>query len=71
MNTSEDIFDHDLNDEVAADILDFDVEEPFDTLNEDFTTETLIAAYHTVAMSWYKESLTAGQRIPALLSSAT
>jgi len=71
MNTSEDIFDHDLNDEVAADILDFDVEEPLDTLNEDFTTETLIAAYHTVAMSWYKESLTAGQRIPALLSSAT
>jgi hypothetical protein len=70
MNRSKDTFNHDLDDE-AADDLDFDVEEPLDTLNEDFTTETLIAAYHSVAMSWYKESLTARQRIPALLSSAT
>jgi hypothetical protein len=70
MNTFEDTFDHSLDDEGAAD-LDFDVEEPLDTLNEDFGTETLIAAYHSVAMSWRKESLISGQRIPTLLAGTT
>jgi len=70
MNGSEDTFDHDLHDEVAAD-LDFDVEEPLDALNEDFSTETLITAYHSVVLSWRKESLIAGQRIPTLLAGTT
>jgi hypothetical protein len=70
MNGSEDTFNHDLDDEGAAD-LDFDVAGPLDTLNEDFSIETLIAAYHSVAMSWRKESLIAGQRIPTLLSGTT
>jgi hypothetical protein len=70
MNTFEDAFDHDVDDEGAAD-LEFDVEEPLDTLNEDFGTETLIAAYHSVAMSWRKESLISGQRIPTLLAGTT
>ncbi|KAF8860613.1 hypothetical protein BDZ45DRAFT_800769 [Acephala macrosclerotiorum] len=70
MNRSKDTFDGDVDDEVAAD-LDFDVEEPLDTLNEDFSTETLIAAYHSVAMSWRKESLIAARRIPTLLASTT
>ncbi|KAH9203038.1 hypothetical protein DL95DRAFT_180650, partial [Leptodontidium sp. 2 PMI_412] len=67
MNTFEDTFDHNLDGEVATD-LDFGVEEPLDTLNEDFSTETLIAAYHSVALSWQKESLVAAQRIPTLLA---
>lgn len=67
MNRSEDTIIHDFNNEIAAN-LDFDVEEPLDTLNENFSTETLIAAYRSVAMSWYKESLIAGQHIPALLA---
>ncbi|PVH68340.1 hypothetical protein DL98DRAFT_631600, partial [Cadophora sp. DSE1049] len=70
MNTFEDTFDHDLNNKGAAG-LDFGVEEPLDTLNEDFSTETLIAAYRSVAMSWRKESLIAGQRIPTLLAGTT
>jgi hypothetical protein len=40
-------------------------------LNKDFSTETLIAVYHSVAMSWRKESLIAGQRIPTLLANTT
>jgi hypothetical protein len=50
MNRSKGTIDHNLNNEVAAD-LDFDVDEPLDTLNEDFSTKTLIAAYHSVALS--------------------
>ncbi|KAH9203041.1 hypothetical protein DL95DRAFT_399711, partial [Leptodontidium sp. 2 PMI_412] len=70
MNTFEDTFDHNLDDEIAAN-LDYDVEEPLDTLNENFSTETLIAAYYSIAMSWRKESLVAGQRILTLLAGTT
>ncbi|KAH6692767.1 hypothetical protein BKA61DRAFT_280774 [Leptodontidium sp. MPI-SDFR-AT-0119] len=70
MNTFEETFDHNLDGEVATD-LDFGVEEPLDTLNEDFSTETLIAAYHSVALSWQKESVVAAQRIPTLLAGTT
>jgi hypothetical protein len=70
VNRSHNSSDGDLDDEVPAD-LDLDDEEPLDTLKEYFSTETLIAAYHSVAMSWCKESLIAGQRIPTLLSGAT
>ena len=70
INKSEDTFHHNLNNKIPAD-LDYDVEEPLDTLNEDLSTETLIAAYHSIAMSWRKESLIAGQRIPTLLAGTT
>jgi hypothetical protein len=66
MNRSEDTFIHGLDGNVPADLDSFDGEEALDTLLEDFSTETLIAAYHS--RSWYKESLIAGQRIPTLLS---
>jgi hypothetical protein len=58
----------DLDGGLPADLDLFDGEEALDTLLEDFSTEALIAAYHSVARSWYKESLIAGQRIPTLVS---
>jgi hypothetical protein len=70
MNGSQNSFDRDLDGEVPGD-LELDDEDSLNTLQEDFSTETLIAAYHSVAMSWCNESLLAGQRIPTLLSGAT
>ncbi|KAH6691787.1 hypothetical protein BKA61DRAFT_742494 [Leptodontidium sp. MPI-SDFR-AT-0119] len=66
----DDSFDRDIDDAVPAD-MDLNTDEPLDTVNEDFSTETLIAAYYSIAMSWRKESLVAGQRIPTLLSRAS
>ena len=68
MNGSHNFFTQDLNGEMPANLDLSDGEDALDTLLEDFTTETLIAAYHSVARSWYKESLISGQRIPTLLS---
>jgi hypothetical protein len=68
MNGSRNSFTHDLNSELPANLDMSDGEEALDTLLEDFTTETLIAGYYSVARSWYKESLIAEQRIPTLLS---
>jgi hypothetical protein len=48
--------------------LDLDTEEPLNSLDENFSTESLIAVYHSIAISWHKESIAAGQRIPTLLS---
>jgi PIF1-like helicase len=38
------------------------------SLHEELPTESLIAAYHSTALSWHKESLIAAQRIPNILS---
>jgi len=70
MNRSKDTSNYDLDDEGAAD-LDFNVKEPLGMLNEEFSIETLIAAYYSVIMSWHKESLIAGQCISTLLSGMT
>jgi hypothetical protein len=70
MNGSQNSFDRDLDGEVPDD-LELDDEDSLNTLQEDFSTETLIAACHSVAMSWCNESLLARQRILALLSGAT
>ncbi len=70
INLFKDTFDHNLNSKGAAD-LDSDVKEPLDTLNKDFSTKTLIAAYYSIAMSWRKESFIARQRIPTLLAGMT
>jgi hypothetical protein len=59
MNGPQNSFDRDIDSEVRAD-LDLDDEDPLDALQEDFSTETIIAAYHSVAMSWCKQSLLAG-----------
>jgi hypothetical protein len=70
MDRSQNSFTRDLDIEVPA-VLDlFDGEESLEMLLDDFSTETLIAAYRSTARSRYKESLLAGQRIPALLSGA-
>jgi hypothetical protein len=50
MNTFEDTFNHDLDNKRAAG-LDFDIKEPLDIFNKGFSTETLIAAYRSIAMS--------------------
>jgi hypothetical protein len=55
MDGSQSSFTPDLDSEVPADLDLFDGEEALDTLLEDFSTETLIAAYHSVARSWYKK----------------
>jgi hypothetical protein len=70
VNGFSDSFNRDLCDKVPAE-LHSDDEDPLGTLKEDLTTETLIAAYNSVALSWRKESLITGRRIPALLSGAT
>src|SRR6266487_3765668 len=36
------------------------------SLDESLSSESLIAAYHSIARSWYKESLITGQGIPTL-----
>lgn len=70
MNRPDDSFYCDVDDVVPGD-MDLDAEEPLDTVNENFSTETLIAAYHSITMSWRKESLIAGQRIATLSSRAS
>jgi len=67
MKMSQDFFDHDIDDVDPAG-LDLDTEEPPHSLGESFSTESLIAAYHSIATSWRKESIITGQRIPTLLS---
>lgn len=52
MDGSQNSFTRDLDVEAPADLDLFDDEEALDTLQEDFSTETLIAAYHSVATSW-------------------
>ena len=36
-------------------------------MHEGFSTESLITAFHSIAISWHKEGLAAGKRIPSLL----
>jgi hypothetical protein len=67
MKMSQDSFDCDIDD-VDPTNLDLDTEEPLNSLDENFSTESLIAAYHSIAISWHKESIAAGRRIPTLLS---
>jgi hypothetical protein len=70
MNRPDNSFDRDVDNAVPANV-DLDAEEPLDAVNEFFSTKALITAYHSITMSWRKESLVAGQRIPALLSRAS
>jgi hypothetical protein len=70
MDRSQNSSTRDLDIEVPADLDLFDSEESLEILLDDFSTESLIAAYRSTTTSWYKESLLAGQRIPALLSGA-
>jgi hypothetical protein len=42
-------------------------DEDFQIQSENFTAETLIAAYHTVRQSWSRDLTTTAHRIPALL----
>jgi hypothetical protein len=67
MHKSQDSYNRNV-DEIQPANLDSDNEEAQNSLDEDFSTESLIVAYHSVPRSWYKESLIAGQRIPTLRS---
>jgi hypothetical protein len=64
---SQDSFDREVDDVDFA-ILDADPEHSSCSLHEELSTESLIAAYHSIALSWHKESLIAAQRIPHILS---
>jgi hypothetical protein len=67
MKMSQDSPDRDI-DNMDPTNLDLETEEPLNSLDENFSTESLIAVYYSIAISWYKESIAAGQRIPTLLS---
>lgn len=71
MDRRDDSFDRDIGDLEPADLDLEDAEGPLRSLHEDFSTETLIAAYHSIAASWNAESLTVGQGIPNLLPRAS
>jgi hypothetical protein len=67
---SQDALDHDIDDMESAN-LDLDAEDTLSSLQQEFTTETLISAYHSIATSWHKERSTTSKRIPSLSSSTS
>jgi len=68
--TFQDSDDYDPNniDNMIPTNMDFDLDEPLISPPEEFTTETLITAYYSIARSWYRENQLIGKRIPILLS---
>jgi len=64
---SQDDLDYDIDDEEAANF-DLDAEKSESSLQQEFTPEALISAYHSIAISWRKELLAANKRIPSLSS---
>ena len=66
-SNSQDFFDREIDDVDLA-MLDSNPEDSSYSLHEELTSESLIAAYHSIALSWHKESLIAAQRIPNILS---
>ena len=64
---SQDDVDYDIDDVEAANF-DLDAEESQSSLQQEFTTEALILAYHSITTSWRKELLAASKRITSLSS---
>lgn len=63
---SQDFFDYDIGNIEPAN-LDSDAEEPLNSLHQEFSTKSLITAYHSTVVSWHKEGLATSERIPSLL----
>lgn len=64
------LFDRDV-DELEIDNLDSDSDDSFMNLDESVSIETLIAAYHSIAKCWDRETLVAARRIPSLAQAIT
>ena len=60
-----DSIDHTIDDTYTDPI---DSEDPANLLHQEFSLETLISACHSITMSWHKEGLATGKRIPSLQS---
>ena len=60
-----DSIDHTIDDTYTDPV---DSEDPANLLHQEFSLETLISAYHSIMMSWHKEGLATGKRIPSLQS---
>jgi hypothetical protein len=69
LRASLDSFDHDIDDIDPANIedIDADADDPLRPLDDEFSTETLIAGYSFISTSLHKEVLAVGERIPSLL----
>ncbi len=66
MNQSQDSINYNV-DKIESAEWDLDNKEAQESsLDESLSSESLIAAYHSIARSWYKESLIARQGIPTL-----
>ena len=66
---SQDYAEHSIDD-VVPDDLDLDTEECLNSLHEEYSSESLIAAYHSIATSWHREVIDVGKNIPSLFSTS-
>lgn len=64
------LFDRDV-DELEVDNLDSDSDESLMDLDESVSVETLIAAYHSIAKCWDRETLVAVRCVPSLAPTIT
>ena len=55
-------------DDIEPANFDFNAEDTLSSSQQEFTTETLIRAYHSITRSWHKERFAESKRIPSLLS---
>ena len=67
MTNSQDDIDHDIDD-MEPTTLDFDIEVSRNSFPDEFSNESLITAYLSIARSCYQEGLNIGKHIPTLLS---
>src|SRR5439155_1725804 len=51
--------------------IDLDAEVTPNSLQQEFTTEALMMAFHSITNSWQKERFTASKRIPSLLPTSS
>jgi hypothetical protein len=66
MAGSIDDFDYDIDTSIDPPDLDSDAEDIPHSLQQEFTSDAFISAYHSIATSWGKERITASKRIPSL-----
>ena len=59
--------DYNINNTVPNN-LNLDTKEPLTSLYKEYSSKLLIAAYYSITISWYRESINAGKYIPFLFS---
>ena len=67
---SQDSLDLDIDNIEIANI-DLDSEDSLSSLQQEFTIEALMMAFHSITNSWQKERFTASKRIPSLLATSS